>query len=185
MRNSIRFMSQMSLPMTGLCLACALICAVAFSSSAIAQGMGGGEHAVGGGRGVRGGVRRVRARAPVYGGTRAHVRLAFVDGARWCRCATRWLAPRDLVTRARSACQCQVRHVPLVASASLAVLLYSPTADEQPRDDSDSDPDCEHRVWSAARLTDAHSEATGNGRPPSCRLAVFAFSRWPPPPRNP
>ncbi len=43
MRNSIRFMSQMSVPMTGLYLACVLICAVAFSSSAIAQQQGGGS----------------------------------------------------------------------------------------------------------------------------------------------
>ena len=50
-------MSQMSLPMTSLCLACALICAVAFSSSAIAQGMGGGGQQGGmGGGGQQGGM---------------------------------------------------------------------------------------------------------------------------------
>ena len=43
MRNLIRFMSQVSLSMSGFCLACVLICAVAFSSSAIAQGQGGGQ----------------------------------------------------------------------------------------------------------------------------------------------
>ena len=49
-------MSQMSLPMTSLCLACAMICAVAFSSSAIAQGMGGGGQQGGMGGGGRQGV---------------------------------------------------------------------------------------------------------------------------------
>ena len=48
MRNSIRFMSQNFPSMTGLYLACVLICAVAFSSSAIAQGQGGGQQGGGG-----------------------------------------------------------------------------------------------------------------------------------------
>ncbi len=50
-------MSQISLSLTGLCLACVLICAVAFSSSAIAQGqgMGGGQQGGGMGGGQQGG----------------------------------------------------------------------------------------------------------------------------------